>query len=131
MTKLSIGIPVYDVIYKGYLYYYISVKAHLPDSTMSHYDYVYLLSKALSCMTMLILDSHIHFQFILFPPILFFIFLFLPIKTQIFLNIEGHSGEVGLHARTRSTTNDKESTTLRSSGWFKGRTLGHKEQNEK
>ena len=46
-------------------------------------------------------------------------------------NIEGHSGEVGLHARTRSTTNDKESTTLRSSGWFKGRTLGHKEQNEK
>ena len=46
-------------------------------------------------------------------------------------NIEGHSGEVGLHARTRSTTNDKESTTLRSSGWFKGRTLGHKEENEK
>ena len=46
-------------------------------------------------------------------------------------NIEGHSGEVGLHARTRSTTNDKESTTLRSSGWFKGRTLWHKEQNEK
>ena len=46
-------------------------------------------------------------------------------------NIEGHSGEVGLHARTRSTTNDKESTTLRSSGCFKGRTLGHKEKNEK
>ena len=46
-------------------------------------------------------------------------------------NIEGHSGEVGLHARTRSTTNDKESTTLRSSGWFKGRTQEHKEQNKK
>ena len=42
-------------------------------------------------------------------------------------NREGHSGEVGLHARTRSTTNGKESTTLRSSGWFKGRTLRHKE----
>ena len=66
MTKLGIGIPVYDVIYKGYLYYYISVKAHLPNSTMSHYDYVYLLSKAMSYLTMLILDSHIHFQFILF-----------------------------------------------------------------
>ncbi len=42
-------------------------------------------------------------------------------------NIEGHSGEVGLHARTRSTTNDKESTTLLSYGWFKGRTMEHKE----
>ena len=42
-------------------------------------------------------------------------------------NIEGHSGEVGLQARTKSTTNDKESTTLLSSGWFKGLTMEHKE----
>ncbi len=31
-------------------------------------------------------------------------------------NIEEHSGEVGLQARTRITTIDKESATLRSSG---------------
>jgi hypothetical protein len=88
MTKLGIGIPVYDVIYTGYLYYYIIVKAHLPDSTMSHYDYVYLLSKGMSYMTMLISDSHIHFQF-LFSSTFILIFLFLPIKTLIFFNIEG------------------------------------------
>lgn len=46
-------------------------------------------------------------------------------------NIEGHPGEVGLHARTRSTTNDKESTTLRSSGCFEGCTMGHKNQKTK
>ena len=46
-------------------------------------------------------------------------------------NIEGHSEEVGLHARTNSTENDKESTTLRSSDWIKARTMGHKKQNKK
>ena len=45
-------------------------------------------------------------------------------------NIEEHSEEVGLHARTNSTENDKESTTLRSSEWIKARTMGHKKQNK-
>ncbi len=46
MTKFGIGIPDYVVIYKGYLYYYIYYNdppAYVLYSTMSSYDYVYLL----------------------------------------------------------------------------------------
>ena len=46
-------------------------------------------------------------------------------------NIEEHSGEVRLQAGTNSIENDQESTTLRSSEWIKGRTMGHKKQNKK
>ena len=46
-------------------------------------------------------------------------------------NIEGDSEEVRHHARTNSIENDQESTTLRSSEWIKGRTMGHKKQNKK
>jgi hypothetical protein len=46
-------------------------------------------------------------------------------------NIEGHSEEEGQHARTNSIENDQESTTLLSSEWIKGRTMGHRKQNKK
>jgi hypothetical protein len=46
-------------------------------------------------------------------------------------NIEGHSGEVGLHARKNGNENDKETQTLRSSECINGRTMGRKKQNEK
>ena len=66
MTKFGIGIPDYVVIYKGYFIYYNGPPACVLYSTMSSYDYVYLFFEAMSSMTMLILDSHIQFQFILF-----------------------------------------------------------------
>ena len=59
---------------------------------MSHYDYVYLLSKAMSYMTLLILYSHIHFQFILFLLFStnFIIYLFLMTnEINLFFNIDG------------------------------------------
>ena len=69
MTKLGIGIPDYDVIiYKGlliYISYYNGPTCLCLNSTMSPYDYVYLLIKAMSPMTLLSRYSHIHFQFIL------------------------------------------------------------------
>ena len=43
MTKFSIGIPDYVVIYKGYFIYYNGPPACVLYSTMSSYDYVYLL----------------------------------------------------------------------------------------
>ena len=46
-------------------------------------------------------------------------------------NIEGHSEEVGLCARTNSIKNDKESTKLLSSEWITGSTMGLKKQNKK
>ena len=53
-------------------------------------------------------------------------------KEENFLsqNIEGHSEEVGLYARTNSFENDKELTALRSSECNAGRTMGHKRQNK-
>jgi hypothetical protein len=42
--EVGIGIPDYDIIYKGYSFNYVNVVAHLPIySTMSSYDYVYSL----------------------------------------------------------------------------------------
>ena len=46
-------------------------------------------------------------------------------------NIEGHSDEVGLHTGTNSIENDQVSTELRPCGWFKGTTMGSKNQNKK
>ena len=46
-------------------------------------------------------------------------------------NIEGHSGEVGLHARRNSIENDQQTTTLRTSECTSEQSKEHKEQNEK
>ena len=60
---------------------------------MSYYDYVYLLSEAMSYMTMLTLDLYIHFQFIFIFIIFstnFIIYLFLMTnEINLFLNIDG------------------------------------------
>ena len=46
-------------------------------------------------------------------------------------NIEGHSEEVRLYARTNSIENEKESTKLLTLEWISGRTMGRKKQNKK
>jgi hypothetical protein len=62
--EVGIGIPYYVIIYEGYLYYHLNVMAHLPIySTMSHYDYVYFVTKATSSMTLLSQHLNIQFQF--------------------------------------------------------------------
>ena len=89
MTKFGIGIPDYIATYKGYSYYYINVMAHLPML----FDYVILwlcllILEAMPSMTMLSLDLHIHFQFILckhfFPPILTLFIFNHQLKNSIF-----------------------------------------------
>ena len=74
MTKFGIDIPDYVVIYKGYFIYYNGPPACVLYSTMSSYDYVYLITKAMSSMTMLYPTFSYPFSVYLFifyfPPIL-------------------------------------------------------------
>ena len=46
-------------------------------------------------------------------------------------NIEGHSDGVELHSGTNNIENDQVSTELWPCGWFKGTTMGSKNQNKK
>ena len=46
-------------------------------------------------------------------------------------NIEGHSREVGQHARTSGISNDTETKKLSSYECSDGSAMGHREQNEK
>ena len=67
--EVGICIPYSVIIYMGYIYYNINIMAHLPFSCVrlcQPYDYVYLIFKAMSSMTLLSLYLDIHFQFILF-----------------------------------------------------------------
>ena len=66
--EVGIGIPHSVIIFVGYIYYNIKTMAHLPFCfrLCQPYDYVYLIFKAMSYMTLLSLYLHIHFQFILF-----------------------------------------------------------------
>jgi len=72
----------------GYLY---NGPTCLLDSTMSTYDYVYLLIEAMSSMTLLTQYLHIHFQFICFINILQFktLFIFNDQWNLFILNMEG------------------------------------------
>jgi len=46
-------------------------------------------------------------------------------------NIEGKSGDTGLHARTNSIKNGEETKTLRTLEWIMGGQQGDKEQTQK
>ena len=72
----------------GYLY---NGPTCLLNSTMSTYDYVYLLIEAMSSMTLLSQYLHIHFQFIYFINILQFktLFIFNDQWNLFILNMEG------------------------------------------
>ena len=72
--EAGISIPNSSIIYKGLLIYNIIIVAQpafVKFSTMSTYDYVYLIIKAMSSMTLLSQYLHIHFQF----KFILFIFL--------------------------------------------------------
>ena len=51
--------------------------------------------------------------------------------TAVNANIEGNSGDTGLHARTNSIKNGEETKTLRTLEWIMGGQQGDKEQTQK
>ena len=71
--EVGISIPDSNITYKGATHF-INNGPPAFFRLCQPYDYVYLYSKAMSCMTLLPLYLYIHFQFILFliyfPPIL-------------------------------------------------------------
>ncbi len=89
--EAGISIPFSSIIYRDYLYFYNGPTCLCLNSTMSIYDYVYLLIEAMSPMTLLSQYLHIHFQlFFILISSNFKIYLFLIAnENTLFLNIEG------------------------------------------
>jgi hypothetical protein len=91
MTKL---VSVYQSLLSsmGLLIFHNGPTCLCLNSTMSTYDYVYLILEAMSSMTLLSQCLHIHFQFIfiLFISSNFKLYLFLTTnEIYLFSNIEG------------------------------------------
>ena len=87
--EAGIGIPLSSM--RLHIFFYNGPTCLCFHSTMSIYDYVYLVIEAMSSMTLLSQYLHIHFQFIfyLYPPI-FKLYLFLKTnEIYLFSNIEG------------------------------------------
>ena len=71
--EVGIGIPHSVIIFVGYIYYNIKTMAHLPFCfrLCQPYDYVYLLFKAMSSMTLL-------FFIFAYPFSVYFILYYFP-----------------------------------------------------